>query len=188
MGYLADVFLQKKVFSHCYNPGKQAKRFTALLQQKGSASASAAQKSRRAEHAAELSADLTLRHLLQSPEIKWNSFPSLVPLGLGIQRLPFASHTQVPCFQVFDTPPLPPSHRQLNNRKQVVHWIKCQHYQNPVSKHNPSHFYQASIQEIMLGDVEPHWVTQLNWPSDSTKAFHPAGCMDIKVPGAHTQF
>lgn len=125
MGYLADVHWQKKVFSHCYNPVKQAKRLTALLQQKGSASASAVQKSRRAEHAAELSTDLTVRHLLQGPEIKGNSFPSLVPLGLGFQRLPFGSHTHVPCFHVYDTQPLPPSHRQLNNRKQIVHQVSA---------------------------------------------------------------
>lgn len=95
----------------------------------------------------------------QSPEIKRSSSPTqLGALGTGLSEAPLrVTHTHTTGFQVFDTPPLSPSHRQLNNRKQIVHWIKCQHDQSSVSKHNPSHFYQASIEEIITGDVEPHW-------------------------------
>lgn len=119
----------RRYSSTVYSTRKEEKRLTALLQQKGSASASAVQKSRRVEHAAELPADLTFRHLLQSPEIKGDSSPNLVPLGLGFQRLPLG-HTHT-LNQVSD-------------------------YQSAVSQHNPSHFYQASIQEIKTGAVEPH--------------------------------
>lgn len=90
------------------------------------------------------------------------------------------THTHRACFKVFDTPHLSRSHRQLNNIKQTVHWIKCQHYQSSVSKHIPSHFYQASILEIVTGTVEPHWVTQLSRSSHNTEAFHPAGRTDTK--------
>lgn len=84
---------------------------------------SAVQKSRRVEHAAELWADLTLRHLLKAQRSREIPSPAWCPWDWAFRGSP-SGHTHTPqVSKSVTTPPFSFSHGQLNNRKQTVPWI-----------------------------------------------------------------